>query len=625
MTLQDFLRRLRSVRRSGDGFSALCPAHEDTERSLSVTERDDKILARCFKGCTIQQICAGAQCTVADLFTKPPSSPAPAQRRLVATYDYCAPDGTLLYQNVRYEPKTFRIRRPDGQGGWLWSLGETRRVVYRLPELAEQRLVYLVEGEKDADRLWSLGLPATTAAAGAESWRPEYASQLAEAGVQEAVLLPDNDEPGIKYMRAAADSLRAAGLRVLTVRLPDLPPVKGSHGEDISDWLDAGHTLDEFAAVVAAAHEAADSRLPIPLSRLFASPPPEPKWLVQDLLRERANGWIGAGAKVGKSWAALDLLLACALGKPWLDQFAIARPLTVVLVEEEDDDWRVYQRSVRLCLARGCGPPDTFHVLIRKGYRLDDEVGLAPLVSWFRDWRPDLIVWDVFNRLHLKDERKPDQIMPVLWRLDQLRNEIGCSNLVAHHSRKPGTAGPDMASGGQRLRGPSEFWGWAENSLYLTPLKGKGHVIVEPESKDAIVDPFKAHLEDLPDDSRRWVYDGVVQARLDQGNENRKRIMELLSQQPHTVQQLTAATDLSDKTVSAHLRTLRAEGLAEFVKEPGRAGRKLWMAPAGPDARKMPDDRKAGHLPSVEVDDSTEENGEMWPRSADGRKGVPRS
>src|SRR5262245_55268962 len=82
-------------------------------------------------------------------------------RRVVAVYDYRDEDGRLLYQTVRYEPKDFRQRRPDGQGGWVYRLDGVRRVLYRLPELNtadRSRPVFVVEGEKDADRLAALGV-----------------------------------------------------------------------------------------------------------------------------------------------------------------------------------------------------------------------------------------------------------------------------------------------------------------------------------------------------------------------------------------------------------------------------------------------------------------------------------
>src|SRR5262245_19869493 len=57
--------------------------------------------------------------------------------KVKAIYDYTSEEGELLSQVVRFEPKDFRQRRPDVKGGWIWSLGDTRRVLYRLSEVLE--------------------------------------------------------------------------------------------------------------------------------------------------------------------------------------------------------------------------------------------------------------------------------------------------------------------------------------------------------------------------------------------------------------------------------------------------------------------------------------------------------
>jgi putative DNA primase/helicase len=41
----------------------------------------------------------------------------------------------MLYQTVRYDPKSFKQRRPNGKGGWHWNLKGVRLVLYRLPGL----------------------------------------------------------------------------------------------------------------------------------------------------------------------------------------------------------------------------------------------------------------------------------------------------------------------------------------------------------------------------------------------------------------------------------------------------------------------------------------------------------
>lgn len=124
--------------------------------------------------------------------------------RIEREYDYQDETGELLFKVVRYrDPKNFRQRRPDpsGQGGWIWNLSDTRRVLYRLPELLaapEDSIVFFVEGEKDVDRLRSLELHATTSPQGAGRWRDEYADGLP---VVRVVAIADNDPSGEKYAR----------------------------------------------------------------------------------------------------------------------------------------------------------------------------------------------------------------------------------------------------------------------------------------------------------------------------------------------------------------------------------------------------------------------------------------
>jgi len=247
------LDRLRGVQRAGSGWLAYCPAHNDqNKRSLSVgIGNDGRTLLKCHAaGCTAEQITRAVNMSLADLMPPAarPNGHRPARGREIAAYDYRDARGNLISQNVRFEPKDFRQRRPDGHGGWLWNMDDVRRVPYRLPELPEQARVFIAEGEKDCDALWTLGLAATTNAAGAGKWTEEHTAALVAAAVLEVIELPDNDAPGEKHAHAVAASCHAAGLRVKILRLPGLPP-KG----DVSDWLDAGHSRDELIGLAEAA------------------------------------------------------------------------------------------------------------------------------------------------------------------------------------------------------------------------------------------------------------------------------------------------------------------------------------------------------------------------------------
>src|SRR5262245_1710853 len=141
---------------------------------------------------------------------------------LVASYRYTDESGALLYEVCRYSPKAFRQRRPDGLGGWHWSLNGTRRVLYRLHEIKAPSIT-ICEGEKDVDALRAISLPSTTNSGGAGKWLPAYTDQLTAAKIERAVLLPDHDEPGRQHMQTVATSLHAAGIAVRIVELPGLP------------------------------------------------------------------------------------------------------------------------------------------------------------------------------------------------------------------------------------------------------------------------------------------------------------------------------------------------------------------------------------------------------------------
>lgn len=230
MAARDYLHFFKHVRPSGENWVALCPAHEDKHPSLSIREGDGgRLLVHCHAGCTFENILAAA------------GIEKQSSRRVVTTYDYCDEANELLYQALRYEPKGFSQRRPNGTGGWDYKLNGTRRVLYRLPELIASdlsELVFIVEGEKDADRLNSFGFVATTNSGGAGKWHSEYSGYLRGRRV---VIISDNDEPGREHATKIAVSLEGIAASVRILELPNLPP-KG----DVSDWINAGGVVDEL-------------------------------------------------------------------------------------------------------------------------------------------------------------------------------------------------------------------------------------------------------------------------------------------------------------------------------------------------------------------------------------------
>jgi hypothetical protein len=316
-TLEDFRARLSGVKSDGNGgLMALCPCHEDRTPSLHLWLDDKGLVAfDCKAGCDWQTVRDELGRLGLDVGQR--SERSNGHGKILATYPYTDETGELLYEAVRFDPKDFRQRRPDGKGGWTWKLGDTRRVLYHLPRVvaavkAGKKAIVVVEGEKDVEALEALGVVATTNAGGAGKWREEYTKAV--AGAKLVVLLPDNDEPGREHAAKVAESLTRAGAPYVIVGLPGLAE-KG----DVSDWLAAGGTRDSLDTLVKkamaepASTEAIGDHIGgrVNWAAFWIRERVDEDWVFPDVLAKRRGHAIYGDRKDGKSlfnlWMAAKL------------------------------------------------------------------------------------------------------------------------------------------------------------------------------------------------------------------------------------------------------------------------------------------------------------------------------
>lgn len=151
--------------------------------------------------------------------------------REVARYPYYDSDGTHLYDQVRFEPKDFRPQMADGS----WGL-TCQRVLYRLPQIIgpieDEKFIWIVEGEKDADLLAAFDFPVTTAGP-ASAWESCDTTPLLRAhGV---VILPDRDDAGEELVKRIGYTLFGSirWIHVMRLESETQPTPKGF---DVSDW-----------------------------------------------------------------------------------------------------------------------------------------------------------------------------------------------------------------------------------------------------------------------------------------------------------------------------------------------------------------------------------------------------
>jgi hypothetical protein len=230
--------RLHGVRRTGNGYEAKCPSHDDRHASLSIGYGDDgRALVYCHVGCETETIVTTIGLTMADLFpdgehrngtadsrfSRPSNSagrekrenekeekpPRRETRRIPYEVREC--DGSLAGKHIRIEyddgSKVFKWEGPDGRPTLDGRDIETMPL-YRsedLASLSDGATVVVCEGEKAALAVLAVGLNAVGTVTGAK--KAPSADVLKCLTRFDVVLWPDNDAAGRAHMRVTAERL----------------------------------------------------------------------------------------------------------------------------------------------------------------------------------------------------------------------------------------------------------------------------------------------------------------------------------------------------------------------------------------------------------------------------------
>ena len=373
-----------------------------------------------------------------------------------ATYEYRDGAGRLLYQVLRYAGKRFRLRRPDGNGGWIWDMEGVQRVPYCLPELLSadpDAWVFIPEGEEDVRSLRSRGLEATTNSEGAGKWRDELSPYL--SGRKMAILV-DNDKPGEAHGQDKARKLYPFAAVIKVVELPGLPE-KG----DVSDWLAQGHAVEELMALVELApgwspetshdSETGAGFTLTPLRDFLNEPPEIVRWLWEDTLPAGGVSVIVAKPKVGKSTFARNLALAAAKGIPFLGRTTSPGPVVYLALEEKRGE------LTRQFASLG-GADEEIHVHVGGV----PEEALRSLEQSIKKTGATLAVIDpLFKLIFIRDGNDYAELSRAMQPLILLARDTGCHLLLVHH------AGKGERDGGDAILGSTAIFGAVDCALIL--------------------------------------------------------------------------------------------------------------------------------------------------------------
>lgn len=470
--LTEVLAKFGPAKRHGKEYRVRCPVHGDEQPSLDISQGET--------GAIVFQ-CRSAQCSTAEILTavgltwadvSPGRTEAPRnghRRRTNGTWehihDYADIHGELRYQVLRNGTgggKDIKQRRPNGKGGWIYNTDGVTPIPYRLPQLIDVTRVFIAEGELKADCLWSLGLPGTCNSGGAKHWHPSDTAALVATGAKEAIILPDNDEAGRAHAAMVMAALEPAGIATRVITLPGL-----GHKQDIVDWVRAGHTREEFDALL--------------------TPGLDPTYLsdAADVVREGRHiaevginyvvdgmipgygmlGLLVAYAKVGKTTMGQALAAAVAMGRPFLER-ATTRAKTLIIAAEDPPEYTAY-------LARVLEIEPGWLTFYRAPLRLTSE-GLTLIAQTIAKDHYGLVLiasWQSVIRGLVKDENDNAGAVMVVEAVKAVTRNTGIPWLIDAHAGK-GEDQQDDADPSKAMRGASGAAGAADYTLWLRYANG---------------------------------------------------------------------------------------------------------------------------------------------------------
>lgn len=466
----------QTVRRSGQGYVAQCPAHDDRNPSLSINHGNSgagKALIYCFAGCDWTEILAALNLSPGHLFAegalKAESDAkrltlsgqdrgqvergdrrgAAGESKVVAVYDYVWPNSEPCTRVTKYQEvdqqsgtikKSFRQQRWDpDRDAYVWGLDGLDVPLYHADAVAEAisrgETIVVCEGEKDADEAtdaWEV--VATTNPMGAGSWRQHHSDALKGAKV---VVIADDDAAGRRH---ASDVVRALSevASEVTLMLPTLGP-------DVADHLAAGGTWDQLREVTADEvleddHTGIRATYPaLDWQGLWTDTAGE-EWILAPLLPARRLVSVYSVPKLGKSLLMLEIAVGISRGVKTLG-FDVPRPRRVLYVDFENDP----KADVRSRLqAMGYGPDDLANLVYLSFPPLtsmDSAAGGRQLLNVVKAYNAEVVVIDTVSRAVEGKENENDTWLAFYRHTGLSLKKAGVALIRLDHSGKDPSRG----------------------------------------------------------------------------------------------------------------------------------------------------------------------------------------
>jgi 5S rRNA maturation endonuclease (ribonuclease M5) len=457
-------------------------------------------------------------------------------------------------------------------------------VLYRLPEVlvavAEGRTVFICEGEKDVEAARALGLVATCNAMGADNgsgnkWLAEFSQYLDGANV---VVIPDQDEPGIRHAEWVIHTLKGVAKSVKVVNVLS--------GKDLADWVQAGATVADIEAQAVDAFEVvADAPASNDISTGFkffdvadlVSNIQPIDWLVKRFFETDSLAVVYGPPGGGKSFFAVDITCSIATGAPWFSNKVKQGPVFYIAGEGLNGlsrRFRAWEMGREMKLPRGSvfKSGGAMQILDEENVRqvsdmIADQVAINGEV-------PGAIVIDTLARnFGAGDENSTEDMSKFIQHVDKwLRHRFKCCVIIVHHS------GHNM----ERARGSSALKAAVDSECEVTKddsgtVRVKFTKMKEAELPEEMMLRLRSIDLGVTDEDGEPVTSAVLDVagdliqnkiaeRSDKSGITALEVMTLLDQEWRTIRRLADDLECSKSTAGNIMSSLKRFG---FINDQG--------------------------------------------------------
>jgi hypothetical protein len=538
MQAEQIAKQLGNAKKANGQWVASCPVpghgkgNGDKNPSLSISINDDgKPLFHCHGGCTQEDVFN----TIKDMRLLPELEERPdplanikplPQIKFDQEWEYQDEDRTTVFVKQRLRigesGKTYRLYKVDPDGRRHPTLGDARIVPYKLPELLDAktagRIIYVVEGEKAADALISIGVTATTAHTGAGSWPEAITEYFAGANV---VIVPDNDLPGWRYAQKAVEAIWgiAKNVKVVDLQLQnekedayEFVHQYGKQREDLVAMVKAAPKLMHIEDVtvperlnalkldapidatpqqqLTAPEDIAKEFAPDPAADKPAKEAKPPKtvnieawddiqdepveWLIHGILPRKAFTALYGPPGSFKSFIALDMAEAIATGRPWMGNEIEQQGAVLYICGEGFGGMGARIKACQIHHSTPKGAPiyvirhqlnlrssaEDFNALMMAVVQLVETTGIEFQL---------LIIDTLARAFGGGNENDSDAMGSFITSMGKIQEFLACALMVLHHS------GKDLAKG---LRGHSSLLGAVDTQLEILRFEDQAKGII---------------------------------------------------------------------------------------------------------------------------------------------------